>query len=255
VQGNGRHVLIDVGSGDTLGPETGWLAANLAAAHTEPADIDHVLLTHLHPDHAGGLISPDGQPVFPRATVHAARADAEHWFDPVEAAAAAGLQRFVFETAARVLAPYRDTGRFVTFENGAEAVPGVRTVNLRGHTPGHTATSSARVMRRCCSGAISSTTTPCSCDSHTCQQRLTRMKTPQLSLGAASCSSHRRTDGGWAPPTCPSRVWAMFAPTPIATRGCRSPTHRSRNRPLIRDASISDARHRSKRRWLPSPAV
>jgi glyoxylase-like metal-dependent hydrolase (beta-lactamase superfamily II) len=111
VQGNGRHVLIDVGSGDTLGPETGWLAANLAAAHTEPADIDHVLLTHLHPDHAGGLISPDGQPVFPRATVHAARADAEHWFDPVEAAAAAGLQRFVYETAARVLAPYRDTGR------------------------------------------------------------------------------------------------------------------------------------------------
>jgi glyoxylase-like metal-dependent hydrolase (beta-lactamase superfamily II) len=111
VQGNGRHVLIDVGSGDTLGPETGWLAANLAAAHTEPADIDHVLLTHLHPDHAGGLISPDGRPVFPRATVHAARADAEHWFDPVQAAAAAGLQRFVYETAARVLAPYRDTGR------------------------------------------------------------------------------------------------------------------------------------------------
>jgi hypothetical protein len=44
------------------------------------------------------------------ATVDAARADAEHWFDPVEAAAA-GRQRFVHETAARVLAPYRDTGR------------------------------------------------------------------------------------------------------------------------------------------------
>lgn len=36
------------------------------------------------------------------------------------------------------------------------------------------------------------------CPKDPCQQRLTRMKTPQLSLGAASCSSHRRTDGGVA---------------------------------------------------------
>lgn len=35
-------------SGDTLGPETGWLAANFAAAHTDPADIDHVLLAHVY---------------------------------------------------------------------------------------------------------------------------------------------------------------------------------------------------------------
>jgi glyoxylase-like metal-dependent hydrolase (beta-lactamase superfamily II) len=83
VQGNGRHVLIDAGSGDTLGHDTGWLAANLAAAHTDPALIDHVLLTHLHPDHAGGLISPDGQALFSRATV-AAKADADHWLDPAD---------------------------------------------------------------------------------------------------------------------------------------------------------------------------
>jgi glyoxylase-like metal-dependent hydrolase (beta-lactamase superfamily II) len=138
VQGNGRNVLIDVGSGDTLGPETGWLAANLAAAHTDPTDIDHVLLTHLHPDHAGGLITPDGHVVFTRATVHAAKADADHWLDPTHAAEATGLQRFVHRTAARALAPYCDTGRFVTFDHGVQAIPGVRTVNLAGHTPGHT---------------------------------------------------------------------------------------------------------------------
>jgi glyoxylase-like metal-dependent hydrolase (beta-lactamase superfamily II) len=136
VQGNGRHVLIDAGSGDTLGHDTGWLAANLAAAHTDPALIDHVLLTHLHPDHAGGLISPDGQALFSRATVYAAKADADHWLDPADPEATE-VQRFVHRTAARALAPYRETGRFVTFDHGAGVIPGVRTVDLRGPTPGH----------------------------------------------------------------------------------------------------------------------
>ena len=130
--------MIDTGSGDSLGPDTGCLATNLATAQIDPAEIDHVLLTHMHPDHAGGLISPDGQPVFPHATVHAAKADADHWLDAAGAACATGVQRLVYETAAWVLAPYRNTGRFVTFRDGAEVIPGVRTVALSGHTPGHT---------------------------------------------------------------------------------------------------------------------
>jgi glyoxylase-like metal-dependent hydrolase (beta-lactamase superfamily II) len=77
VEHNGLQIMIDTGSGDSLGLDAGCLATNLAAAQIDPAGIDHVLLTHMHPDHAGGLISPDGQPVFPRATVHA--------FTPVEA--------------------------------------------------------------------------------------------------------------------------------------------------------------------------
>jgi glyoxylase-like metal-dependent hydrolase (beta-lactamase superfamily II) len=52
-----RRILIDAGSGDSLGPDTGYLAANLAAAGIDADDIDDVLHTHLHPDHAGGLIS------------------------------------------------------------------------------------------------------------------------------------------------------------------------------------------------------
>jgi glyoxylase-like metal-dependent hydrolase (beta-lactamase superfamily II) len=138
VEGDGRRVLIDAGSGDTLGPETGWLSANLAEAGTDPAEIDHVLLTHLHPDHAGGLISPDGRAVFSRATVHAASADAVHCLG-ASAEGATEVQRFVHQTATRTLAPYRETGRFRTFDHpGTEAIPGVRTVNLSGHTPGHT---------------------------------------------------------------------------------------------------------------------
>lgn len=87
-----------------MGPDTGYLATNLAAAETDPAEVDHVMLTHLHPDHAGGLISPEGQPVFPRAAVHAAKADADHWLDPDRAAAGTGVQRLVHDTVARALA-------------------------------------------------------------------------------------------------------------------------------------------------------
>ena len=138
VEQNGRRILIDTGSGDSLGPDTGYLAANLAAAGIDSDDIDHVLLTHLHPDHAGGLISGAGQAAFSRATVHAAKADADHWLDAVGATCATGVQRLVYETAARVLSPYRDTGRFSTCGNADEPIPGVGAVNLAGHSPGHT---------------------------------------------------------------------------------------------------------------------
>ena len=132
------HILIDAGGGPFLGPDTGHVALHLAAAQTDPADIDHVLLTHMHPDHAGGLISPNGQAAFPRATVHLAQAEADHYLDPIRTATAPGTQRQMHDTAARMLAPYRDTGRFATFAAGDEVIPGVKTLNLNGHTPGHT---------------------------------------------------------------------------------------------------------------------
>lgn len=47
------------------------------------------------------------------------------------------MQRLVYDTAARP-GPYRDTGRFRTFGEVGEVIPDVHTVNLSGHTPGHT---------------------------------------------------------------------------------------------------------------------
>jgi glyoxylase-like metal-dependent hydrolase (beta-lactamase superfamily II) len=48
------------------------------------------------------------------------------------------MQRLMCKTAVRALAPYRDTSRFVTFRDAGEVIPGVRPVDLGGHTPGHT---------------------------------------------------------------------------------------------------------------------
>jgi glyoxylase-like metal-dependent hydrolase (beta-lactamase superfamily II) len=54
----GRLALIETGSGDYLLPTAGKLQANLAAAGIDPADVEKVILTHMHPDHSAGLTDP-----------------------------------------------------------------------------------------------------------------------------------------------------------------------------------------------------
>jgi len=49
------------------------LIDNLAALGVAPEQVTDVLLTHLHFDHNGGTVRPDGQLTFPRAMHHAGR--------------------------------------------------------------------------------------------------------------------------------------------------------------------------------------
>ncbi|SFW70778.1 MBL fold metallo-hydrolase [Amycolatopsis australiensis] len=133
----GRTVLVDAGAGTSLGPGTGHLLGNLRAAGTSPEQIDDVLITHLHPDHASGLLTATGQAAFPAATVHVSAPDVEHWLNDAVAARAEGVQAQIHQWAAQALAPYRADGRLATFTYGEQPVPGVTAVDLHGHTPGH----------------------------------------------------------------------------------------------------------------------
>src|SRR3546814_7991436 len=82
VRTGGRLALIDTGSGDYMGPTVGRLQANLAAAGVDPAGIDAVLLTHMHPDHSAGLTDmKTGKPLFPNAELVFHDNEARHWFD------------------------------------------------------------------------------------------------------------------------------------------------------------------------------
>lgn len=132
-----RLVLIDTGIGPSGPPSAGRLLANLRAAGYRPEEVDDILITHMHGDHIGGL-SRNGQAVFPNATVHAARAEAEYWLSEARMNAAPAARRGAFRGAMAALKPYVDAMRFETFDDDVEVVPGIRAVAAPGHTPGHT---------------------------------------------------------------------------------------------------------------------
>ncbi len=129
-------VLVDAGAGSLFGPTLGRLAESLRASGHSPEEVDHVVLTHLHPDHVGGLAT-EGAMAFPEADVHVAAADADHWLSEANLQAAPEDGRGFFEGAQASLAPYVAAGRLQTFEGEAEIVPGLRVLPLPGHTDGH----------------------------------------------------------------------------------------------------------------------
>jgi len=133
----GRLALIDTGCGPKMQASAGKLFANLAAAHVAPAEIDTVLLTHMHPDHSNGLADAQGAAIFMQAELGLHAAELAYWQDPASAVIAAETKQGVpyFDMARVQIAPYTD--RLRPFEDGAEVFPGVTAVHLPGHTPGH----------------------------------------------------------------------------------------------------------------------
>src|SRR5690606_38108263 len=131
-------VLVDAGTGTCFGPGLGQVPGNLRAAGYEPAQVDHVLLTHGHPDHMCGLVDARDQAVYPNATVWLAQAEADHWLDASAMARAPEAARGTFAMARRAVAPYRDAGRLRLFTLGQRELPaGATAIDTHGHTPGH----------------------------------------------------------------------------------------------------------------------
>src|SRR6516162_6067897 len=65
VHSGGRLALVETGSGSSMGPTLGWLSQNLSLAGIDPAQVDTILLTHMHPDHSNGLVDDAGEIRFP----------------------------------------------------------------------------------------------------------------------------------------------------------------------------------------------
>ncbi|MFT4171586.1 MAG: MBL fold metallo-hydrolase [Rhodocyclaceae bacterium] len=133
----GHLVLIDTGAAQCFGPTLGKIADNIRAAGYNPADVDTVLLTHMHPDHLCGLLGADGQAAFTQATVWAAKADADFWLSQQAADAAPEGARPFFKMAREAIAPYTAKASFKTFDTDAELLPGLKALATPGHTPGH----------------------------------------------------------------------------------------------------------------------
>lgn len=138
IEANNKHILVDTGAAQCFGPTLGNIVNNLRAAGYQPAQVDTVLLTHMHPDHMCGLTTEDGKAVFPNAQVWAAKNESDFWLDNKKSDTyPEGLQS-TMKIAQRVAAPYIAKNALHTFNDESEILPGIIAMASPGHTPGHT---------------------------------------------------------------------------------------------------------------------
>lgn len=130
-----RLTLVDAGAGTAFGPASGKLASVLTVAGINPADITEILLTHMHPDHIGGMMAADGA-AFPNAIVRVSATDLGFWTDEAIAAGAPESAQAFFGLARAVSSAYGD--RIEPFDGQTDLGHGVTSMPLPGHTPGHT---------------------------------------------------------------------------------------------------------------------
>src|ERR1700720_3158195 len=132
-------ILVDAGAGAWWGGGVlGRLGGRLRSAGYTPEEVDLVLVTHLHSDHAGGLTTQDGKRVFPNADIYVAKTESDFWLSPEIAAKAPKDAQPFFQSAQAISAPYIEAGKWRTFSASERVIDGMQLVPLPGHTPGHT---------------------------------------------------------------------------------------------------------------------
>jgi glyoxylase-like metal-dependent hydrolase (beta-lactamase superfamily II) len=136
IRADGSIYLVDAGSGPSRGSHLGHVPASLAQVGLSAGDIALVLMTHMHGDHAGGLLYPSGEIAFPSAELWVAEEEAAFWLDPDLPGRAPERMQATLANAVRSLGAYG--GRTTRFAAGREVAPGIRSVPLPGHTPGQT---------------------------------------------------------------------------------------------------------------------
>ena len=131
-----RTILFDVGSGANFQPSAGKIAEALEAIGLDPSQVTHVIFTHAHPDHLWGLLDEFDDPYFSEAQYMISRQEWDYWIDP-DTVNNIGENRQVFAAGAmRNLKAIED--QITRFDFETEILPGVRAIDTRGHTPGHT---------------------------------------------------------------------------------------------------------------------
>ena len=138
----GTAVVVDTGIGNRLSSVErkifdhgeGWLLDGLKALGMEPGDVTHVVLSHLHFDHCGGVVRrrPSGvlEAAFPRARVMVQRGE-------LEIARGSGNERLraAYRHIEECLAPLQNS--LEPLEGDTELMPGLDIRVTGGHTVDH----------------------------------------------------------------------------------------------------------------------
>src|SRR3989440_8306491 len=142
IRHRGRVVVCETGIGTKLGEkqarqfrvwEPDGLLGSLRRLGVRPEEVDLVLTTHLHWDHAGGLTrrGPNGgyELTFPRARHVVQKSEWDFALAPDPRSRAAYFDED--------LLPVADAGLLEIVEGEAEVLPGIEVRQTGGHTPGH----------------------------------------------------------------------------------------------------------------------
>ena len=133
----GKRILVETGAGDKMNAKTReiygldgpFVEDELRGYGLRPEDIDIVLNTHLHFDHAGGNTRVENDkvvPTFPNARYVVQRGEFEHAMNPNERDRASYFPENY--------GPLEAAGMFTLLDGDGEIAPGVEVIKLPGHT-------------------------------------------------------------------------------------------------------------------------
>jgi hypothetical protein len=213
VQGPGGVTLVDAGIGQAWGPGFGHARGLLAAAGIAPAAIDRVLLTHLHADHAMGLLDGD-QAWLENAEIMVPALDMDYFSDDAVRASLPEAKHNAFDMTKTLLTAYAGRLRRI----GPGPVPG-RASN----------SSPCPAIRRAIAATGSMATATC-CSGPTRCMCATR-RPPTRILGWCSTSTRRWRARPASPHWLPRRMRAGRSPAPMSPALARScgPAARTRS--------------------------
>ncbi|MCB9783465.1 MAG: MBL fold metallo-hydrolase [Candidatus Omnitrophica bacterium] len=142
VESESDLVLVESGCGNKLGgkerafysvAENDWIGKNLEDKGVSPADVTKAILSHLHTDHAGGVVTRDSQgdlaPTFPNAEVFVSEQEYE------TARLGKGITPNAYNPDNYKL--LEESGRLRKVDSNSSVLPGFRLLPTPGHTQGH----------------------------------------------------------------------------------------------------------------------